>query len=127
MAADFSSGGLVSTGRTPPQMNCRLIGPWLFLIFFSATEKSKNNTTPVRSLSVPASAGKHGGATSRFHGFSTDIAATAPTEQVLETRIAALAHLLKEAREGLNNYTEVGLLAADLSATRERLAQSRRS
>lgn len=52
-----------------------------------------------------------------------DIAAVAPTTNVLETRATVLEQLIREAREGANNYTEVGLLGADLRATRERLAQ----
>ena len=34
-----------------------------------------------------------------------------------------LEHLAREAREGLNNYSEVGLLEADLRETLERLAE----
>jgi alkyl sulfatase BDS1-like metallo-beta-lactamase superfamily hydrolase len=53
-----------------------------------------------------------------------DIAGVAPTKRVLETRAAVLEQLVRAAREGLNNYTEVGLLEADLRGTRERLEAS---
>ena len=52
-----------------------------------------------------------------------DIAAVAESEAVLRTRLAALEILLREAREGLNNYSEVGFLRADLEATRAKLQE----
>ena len=50
-----------------------------------------------------------------------DVAAGAATRDVLTTRASVLERLAKQARDGLNNFTEVGLLEADLRATRERL------
>ena len=52
-----------------------------------------------------------------------DNAAVAESEAVLRTRLAALEILLREAREGLNNYSEVGFLRADLEATRAKLQE----
>lgn len=50
-----------------------------------------------------------------------DIAAGHASRAVLEARIAAVERLLRGAREGLGNYSEIGLLEADLRATRARL------
>lgn len=47
-----------------------------------------------------------------------DIAAGYETRAVLETRIAAVERLLAESKAGLANYTEIGLLEADLRETR---------
>ena len=50
-----------------------------------------------------------------------DIAADDPSRAVLETRIEAVERLLRSAREGLGNYSEIGLLEADLRASRLQL------
>jgi alkyl sulfatase BDS1-like metallo-beta-lactamase superfamily hydrolase len=50
-----------------------------------------------------------------------DVAAGNQSETVLRTRIDVVEKLLAEAKAGLNNYSEVGLLAADLRETRELL------
>lgn len=50
-----------------------------------------------------------------------DIASGAKSEAVLRTRLEALEILLAEARGGLNNYSEVGFLRADMRATRAKL------
>ena len=52
-----------------------------------------------------------------------DVAGAAPSRKSLKTRAAVLEHLAREAREGLNNYSEVGLLEADLRETRAKLAE----
>jgi len=52
-----------------------------------------------------------------------DVAANSATKDVLETRAAVLEELVQDARQGLNNYTEVGLLQADLNETRAKLAR----
>jgi len=52
-----------------------------------------------------------------------DVAAVAENEAVLRARLAALEILLVEAREGLNNYSEVGFLRADMEATRAKLPE----
>ncbi len=51
-----------------------------------------------------------------------DIAEGRETRAVLEARVRAVERLLKQAREGLGNYSEIGLLEADLRASRENLA-----
>ena len=51
-----------------------------------------------------------------------DVAAGSPSRRVLETRIEAVERLLEGARTGLGNYSEIGLLEADLRASRDRLA-----
>jgi len=52
-----------------------------------------------------------------------DVAAAAENEAVLEARLAALEILIGDAREGLNNYSELGFLRADLEATRAKLPE----
>ena len=51
-----------------------------------------------------------------------DVAAGNESRSVLEIRIEAVERLLTEAREGLGNYSEIGLLQADLRASRKKLA-----
>ncbi|MGE4649382.1 MAG: hypothetical protein AAEJ53_00710, partial [Myxococcota bacterium] len=53
-----------------------------------------------------------------------DVASVAESEAVLRTRLAALEILIQQAREGLNNYSEVGFLRADLEATRAKLPKN---
>jgi hypothetical protein len=50
-----------------------------------------------------------------------DIAKGRETKAVLEARVEAVEKLLDEARNGLGNYSEIGLLEADLRGARERL------
>ncbi|MCR9092685.1 MAG: MBL fold metallo-hydrolase [bacterium] len=50
-----------------------------------------------------------------------DVAAGNESRCVLETRIEAVERLLVGAREGLGNYSEIGLLEADLRASRSKL------
>jgi alkyl sulfatase BDS1-like metallo-beta-lactamase superfamily hydrolase len=50
-----------------------------------------------------------------------DIAAGNETKKVLKVRIAALEKLLAGAKAGLRNYSEIGLLEADLRTSRLRL------
>lgn len=50
-----------------------------------------------------------------------DVAAAAPTRAVHAARIAAVERLLAEARAGHGNYSEIGLLEADLRASRAAL------
>lgn len=50
-----------------------------------------------------------------------DVAAENPSRRVLETRIDAVERLLEGAREGLGNYSEIGLLEADLRTSRAQL------
>jgi alkyl sulfatase BDS1-like metallo-beta-lactamase superfamily hydrolase len=50
-----------------------------------------------------------------------DVAAGVASEAVLRTRIDVVESLLASARAGLNNYSEVGLLAADLRTSRSAL------
>jgi alkyl sulfatase BDS1-like metallo-beta-lactamase superfamily hydrolase len=47
-----------------------------------------------------------------------DVAAGRETKAVLDARIEAVERLLRQAREGLGNYSEIGLLEADLRDTR---------
>jgi alkyl sulfatase BDS1-like metallo-beta-lactamase superfamily hydrolase len=51
-----------------------------------------------------------------------DIAAGHETEVVLDVRIGAVERLLEEARDGLGNYSEIGLLEADLRSSRAQRA-----
>ena len=51
-----------------------------------------------------------------------DVVAGNESRRVLQTRIEAVEQLLTEAREGLGNYSEIGLLQADLRASRKKLA-----
>ena len=50
-----------------------------------------------------------------------DVAAGNESRRVLEARIEAVERLLVGAREGLGNYSEIGLLEADLRASRSKL------
>ena len=50
-----------------------------------------------------------------------DVAKGRETESVLRARIEVVEQLLEEARDTLDNYSEVGLLEADLRETREKL------
>lgn len=50
-----------------------------------------------------------------------DVAAGSPSRRVLETRIEAVERLLERARTGLGNYSEIGLLEADLRSSKDRL------
>jgi alkyl sulfatase BDS1-like metallo-beta-lactamase superfamily hydrolase len=50
-----------------------------------------------------------------------DIASGSETRNVLEVRIQAVLKLLTSARAGLSNYSEIGLLEADLRASRAKL------
>ena len=50
-----------------------------------------------------------------------DIAAGRESKAVLAARIEAVEALLSKARSGFGNYSEIGLLEADLRTTRERL------
>jgi len=52
-----------------------------------------------------------------------DIAAGHETRAVLEVRIAAVERLLAQSKAGLANYSEIGLLEADLRETRALLAK----
>jgi len=52
-----------------------------------------------------------------------DVAAAEPTPAVLKARIAAVEMLLAEAKAGLGNYSEIGLLEAELRASRAGLAK----
>ena len=51
-----------------------------------------------------------------------DVAAGGENEAVLRTRIDIVEALLASAKAGLNNYSEVGLLRADLRASKKTLA-----
>ena len=51
-----------------------------------------------------------------------DVAAGSETRAVLDARIDAVTRLLGEARAGLGNYSEIGLLEADLRASRAKRA-----
>ncbi|MBW2268583.1 MAG: MBL fold metallo-hydrolase [Deltaproteobacteria bacterium] len=51
-----------------------------------------------------------------------DIAAGNETKAVLNARIEAVEKLIAEAKSGLSNYSEIGLLEADLRASRQLLA-----
>jgi alkyl sulfatase BDS1-like metallo-beta-lactamase superfamily hydrolase len=51
-----------------------------------------------------------------------DVAKGQETKAVLEVRIAAVEKLLAGAKSGLGNYSEIGLLEADLRGAKERLA-----
>ncbi len=51
-----------------------------------------------------------------------DVAAGNESRRVLEIRIEAVERLVTTAREGLGNYSEIGLLEADLRASRAKLA-----
>jgi len=50
-----------------------------------------------------------------------DVATGHESRQVLEVRIEAVERLVTAAREGLGNYSEIGLLEADLRASRAKL------
>lgn len=52
-----------------------------------------------------------------------DIAKGLETRAVLDARIRAVERLLQQARDGLGNYSEIGLLEADLRTSRETLAR----
>ena len=52
-----------------------------------------------------------------------DIAQGRETRAVLDARIRAVERLLQQARDGLGNYSEIGLLEADLRTSRENLAR----
>jgi len=52
-----------------------------------------------------------------------DIAKGNETKAVLEARIEAVEKLIEEARAGLANYSEIGLLEADLRASRALLGE----
>jgi hypothetical protein len=51
-----------------------------------------------------------------------DVAKGRETKAVLEVRIAAVEKILAGAKSGLGNYSEIGLLEADLRGAKERLA-----
>lgn len=51
-----------------------------------------------------------------------DVAAGRPSRRVLEARIEVVERLLEGARAGHGNYSEIGLLEADLRASRDGLA-----
>jgi alkyl sulfatase BDS1-like metallo-beta-lactamase superfamily hydrolase len=53
-----------------------------------------------------------------------DVAKGSETESVLRVRIDVVEELLAGAESGLGNYSEIGLLGADLRASREKLAQA---
>ena len=50
-----------------------------------------------------------------------DVAAGNESRRVLEARIEAVERLLVGAKEGLGNYSEIGLLEADLRTSRSKL------
>lgn len=52
-----------------------------------------------------------------------DIAKGSETEAVLRVRIDAVEELLAAAKSGLGNYSEIGLLGADLRVSQEKLGQ----
>ena len=52
-----------------------------------------------------------------------DVAKGQETKRVLKTRIEAVEKLLAEAKSGLGNYSEIGLLEADLRASRQGVAR----
>jgi len=52
-----------------------------------------------------------------------DVAKGRETKAVLEARIDAVGRLLAGAKSGLGNYSEIGLLEADLRGAKEQLAQ----
>ncbi len=54
-----------------------------------------------------------------------DIAKGRETKQVLSARIEAVEKLLAGAKSGLGNYSEIGLLEADLRASRAKLGGKR--
>ena len=56
-----------------------------------------------------------------WHSRLLDVANGSANRAVLEARIDAVGKLLEGARSGLGNYSEIGLLEADLRTSRERL------